>query len=175
MTKKELKITPSITVHKLLGEYPELEDKLIALAPPFQKLRNPALRRSVAKIATLKNIASVANIPLNELIDTINQEIGNSSSGEVYKDEVYFTPQPAWFSADKVTTSVVEGKDGDKDKMTVVTLLREAKKLKDGEILEFVTTFLPAPGIDSMKSKGYLVWVSKSDNNTIRSCFMKAG
>jgi TusA-related sulfurtransferase len=35
----------------------------------------------------------------------------------------------------------VEGRAGDKDKMTVVAVLREAKNLKEGQILELITTF----------------------------------
>lgn len=76
----------------LLREYPELEDKLIAMAPPFEKLRNPALRKSIGKVATLKHIASVANTPLTELINKINQEIGQSPSSKVFEDGVYFSP-----------------------------------------------------------------------------------
>ncbi len=57
--------------------------------------------------------------------------------------------------------------------MTIVTVLREAKQLKHGEIIELITTFLPAPGIDTMKAKGYSVWTTKSDGDTIRTYFMK--
>jgi len=173
MMKSKIQIRPSTTVHELLTAYPELEDKLIAMAPPFKKLRNPALRKSIAKIATLKNIASVGNIPLNELIAKISQEVGQSVSTEEYEDEDYFTPQPDWFSADKIAVSLVEGQVGDKDKMTVVAVLREAAKLKAGEIIELITTFLPAPGIDSMSAKGYSVWTTKSEGDTIRTYFMK--
>lgn len=172
--KTKLEISPATTVHELLSEHPELEDKLIVMAPPFEKLRNPALRKSIGKVATLKHIASVANIPLTGLINKINQEIGQPPSSKVFEDEVYFTAQPDWFSAEKIAVSLVEGQAGDKDQMTVVAVLREAKKLKKDEILELITTFLPAPGIDSMKSKGYLVWIDKDDGNTIRSYFMKA-
>jgi hypothetical protein len=173
MTKNDIEISPSTTVHALLSEYPDLEDKLIALAPPFKKLRNPALRKSVAKIATLKNIAAVGNIPLTELINNINLEIGQPVSKEIYEDEVYFTAKPDWFSADKVAVSLVEGEVGDKEKMTVVAVLREAKKLQKGEIIELTTIFLPAPGIDSMKAKGYSVWTRKGEGNIIRTYFMK--
>ena len=173
MTKNELEITPSTTVHNLLKEYPELEDKLIGLAPPFKKLRNPALRNSVAKVATLKHIASVGNIPLAELINNIRNEVGQPVSPEAFESEDYFTAKPDWFSTDKITVSLVEGEVGDKDKMTVVAVLREAKKLKSGEIIELITTFLPAPGIDSMTAKGYSVWTTKSDGDTIRTYFMK--
>ena len=169
----EGKITPKTTVHELLSAYPDLEDKLIAMAPPFKKLRNPALRKSIAKVATLKNIASVGNIPLNELIAKIKQEIGQSVGVEEYEDEVYFTPQPDWFSADKIAVSLVEGQTGDKDVMTVVPILRAAAKLAAGAIIELTTTFLPAPGIDTMRAKGFSVWTTKSEGDTIRTYFLK--
>jgi TusA-related sulfurtransferase len=57
--------------------------------------------------------------------------------------------------------------------MTIVTVLRDAQKLKKGEIIELVTTFLPAPGIDRMRSKGYSVWTMKDEDNTIRTYFLK--
>ncbi len=173
MTKNNLEITSSTTVHDLLDEYPELEDKLIAMAPPFKKLRNPALKKSIAKVATLKHIASVGNIPLTELINNIRQEVGQPVSLEVYENENYFTPEPNWFSADKISVSLVEGEVGDKNKMTVVAVLREATNLKRGDIIELITTFIPAPGIDTMKIKGYSVWTSKSDEGIIRTYFMK--
>ncbi|MHC4830644.1 MAG: DUF1858 domain-containing protein [Planctomycetota bacterium] len=44
-----LPITPETKVAQLLQHYPELEETLIAMAPAFKKLRNPVLRRSVAK------------------------------------------------------------------------------------------------------------------------------
>ncbi len=172
MTKDELEILPSTTVHELLTAYPELEDRLIGIAPPFKKLQNPLLRKSIAKVATIRNIASVGSIPLDELINKLREEVGQAKSNEAYEDEAYFTSKPAWFSVDKVSISIVEEEVEDKDKMTVVTVLREAKKLKRGEIIELITTFLPAPGIDSMRSKGYSVWTMKDEGNTIRTYFL---
>jgi hypothetical protein len=62
VTKDELEILPSTTVHELLTAYPELEDRLIGIAPPFKKLQNPLLRKSIAKVATIRNIASVGSL-----------------------------------------------------------------------------------------------------------------
>ena len=42
--------------------------------------------------------------------------------------------------------------------MAINPLLRRASKMREGEILELVTTFLPAPGIDLMKNKGFAAW-----------------
>ena len=40
MSNNNPEIDPSITVHNLLEAYPELEDVLIDIAPPFKKLKN---------------------------------------------------------------------------------------------------------------------------------------
>ena len=57
--------------------------------------------------------------------------------------------------------------------MTVVAILREAKETKKGEIIELLTTFLPAPGIDGMRAKGYSVWTTKGEANIVRTYFLK--
>ncbi len=173
MTKGELEITPSVTVHNLLQVYPELEDVLIDIAPPFKKLKNPFLRRSVAKVATIKHISSVGRVPLDELLNTIREAVGQSPSSDSYEDQDYFLDQPDWFDADKIALSLDEDKVEDKDHMTLVTILREAKNVNAGEIIELVTTFLPAPGIDLMKSKGYSVWTRKKKDGLIKSYFLK--
>ncbi len=173
MSQSPLEITPSVTVHALLEAYPELEEVLIGIAPPFKKLRNPILRRSVAKVATLKHASSVGNVPLNELIATLRAAVGQTESTETYSDEDYFGEQPAWFSPERIALSIEEDKLEDKDQMPLVTILQGAKQLKKGEIIELITTFLPAPGIEIMKSKGYSVWIRKEGEDLIQSYFLK--
>ena len=173
MSESGIEITPSVTVHALLEAYPELEDVLIGIAPPFKKLKNPILRRSIAKVATIKHISSVGGVPLDELIGKLREAVGQQQSVDSYRDEDYFGEQPDWFLADRVSLSVDEDEVGDKDEMTLVTILREAKNVREGEIIELVTSFLPAPGIDIMKSKGYSVWTRKERDDLIKSYFLK--
>jgi len=146
---------------------------LIGIAPPFKKLKNPFLRKSVAKVATMKHISSVGGVPLNDLIRKLRKAVGQSESMDSYSDEDYFGEQPDWFSPDKISLSVDEGKLEDKDKMTLVAIVKGAKNVKRGEIIELVTTFLPAPGIDVLKSKGYSVWTRKEGNDLVKSYFLK--
>jgi len=173
MTSGNIEITPSTKVNDLLNAYPELEETLIGIAPPFKKLKNPMIRKSVARVATLKHISSVGNVPLNELINRLRAAIGQPATTDSYEDENYFSSQPDWFSADKISLSVNEEKLEDKDKMTLVTILQEARNVKKGEIIELITSFLPAPGIDRMKSKGYSVWTVKEEDDLIKSYFLK--
>ncbi len=172
MTEK-IDITPSTKVNDLLSAYPEIEDDLIRMAPPFKKLRNPFLRRTIGWVATLNQVSAVGDIPLNALINNLRKLVGQSEIKESYKDEDYFLDKPEWFSQDKISLSINEEKMENKNQMTLVTILLEAKNVKKGEIIELITTFLPAPGIDILKSKGYSVWTTKEENNIIKSYFLK--
>ncbi len=173
MSPNSIDITPSVTVHELLEIYPELEDVLIGIAKPFKKLKNPFLRRTIAKVATIKHISSVGGVPLDELIGKLREAVGQPVSMESYDDQDYFSEQPDWFSSDKVSLSIDEAKVEDNDRMTLVIILNEAKNVKKGEIIELITSFLPAPGIDILKSKGYSVWTHKVNDNLIKSYFLK--
>ena len=168
-----LDITPSVTVHSLLEAYPELEDVLIGIAPPFKKLRNPVLRRSIAKIATLRQASAVGRVPLDELIAQLRNAVGQPRSTEHYSDQEYFTERPAWFETERIRLSVDEAKLSNRDEMTLSPILRGAKNLQGGDIVELVTSFLPAPGIDVMKAKGYMVWVRREREDLIKTYFLK--
>jgi hypothetical protein len=173
MSQHNIEITPSVTVHTLLKEFPELEEVLINIAPPFKKLKNPILRKTIAKVATIQHIASVGGISLDELISKLRKTVGQPETDESYKSQDYFSEQPNWFSSDKVVRTINESKMKDKDKMTLIIILKEAKTVKIGEIIELVTSFLPAPGIDTLKNRGFSVWTRKESNNVIKSYFLK--
>ena len=173
MSQNKLEITPSVTVHSLLSEYPELEEVLIDIAPPFRKLKNPVLRKSIAKVATIKHISSVGGVPLDELIEKLRGAVGQTSTVESYDDQNYFGKQPDWFSPEKIVLSIDEDKLEDKNRMTLTIILKNAKNVKKGEIIELVTSFLPAPGIDILKSKSYSVWSKKESDDLIKSYFLK--
>ena len=82
MTRENIDITPNVTVHNLLKVYPELEDVLIGIAPRFQKLKNPLLRMTVAKVATLKQAAFVGGVPLDDLINILRRAVGQPVTNE---------------------------------------------------------------------------------------------
>jgi hypothetical protein len=63
MSDSDFPILPSTKVATLLDRYPELENVLIELAPPFKKLKNPFLRKGVAKVASLRHAATVSLQP----------------------------------------------------------------------------------------------------------------
>ncbi len=173
MDNDVLEITPSTKINDLLKAYPELEAVLIATAPPFKKLKNPFLRRGVARVASIRHVSSVGGVPLDELVNKLRVAVGQPATDVSYSEEEYFGAQPDWFSADSVAVTIDEDELDDKNKMTLVVIHEKAKDVAKGEIIELVTTFLPAPGIDIMKGKGYSTWSREEKGGVVRSYFLK--
>ncbi len=149
-------IEPTSKVDAVLEHYPELEDVLIGMAPPFKKLKNPFLRKSVGKVATLRQAAAVGRISVEDLVNRLRTEVGQEPIVFYEEDddeEGYYSVQPYWFDSSKVVASIDESRSIDPNKMTLIIVAQEASKLKQSEILELITSFLPAPGIDTMKKK----------------------
>ncbi len=177
MTNEPFSIEPSTKVAALLERYPQLEDVLIGIAPPFKKLKNPLLRKSVAKVASLRQAAAVARLGVNELVNRLRAEVGQEpiASEDVGDPVSYLSSQPDWFDTAKIVASINEQETGDQDTMTLATVLQKAAHLQPTEIVELVTTFLPAPGIDVMRSKGFLVWSVQEDPELFKTYFSKPG
>lgn len=171
-------ILPSTKVAALLDQYPEVEDILISLAPPFQKLKNRILRRTVARVASLQQVAAVGRLPVHELVNRLRAAVGqqNLVSEEATSDNTvsYYFPRPEWFDPAKIVASIDEMKS-DPDKMPIATVLQQVAALQPGEILELVTTFLPVPGIDILRKKGLLVWSMEDESKLIRTYVSKPG
>ena len=171
---KNIEINQSTTVYDLLVGYPELEEVLIKIAPAFKKLKNPILRNTVAKVATLRQAALVGGIELSELISVLRKSVGLPDLINIdltINPQEYLIEKPKWFSPEKIISSVDEAKLDDVNKMPITFVLKKAKEAKNGEIIELITSFLPAPGIDLMRKKGYDTWTSKKSDNLFKSYF----
>ncbi|MBW2278702.1 MAG: DUF1858 domain-containing protein [Deltaproteobacteria bacterium] len=176
MSTEVYPITPNTKVATLLEHYPQLEDTLIEMAPPFKKLRNPILRRSVAKVASLRQAAKVGRLPAHQVVNALRAAVGQSPLDPEpgAEDETYFTDQPRWFDEERISVSLDESKEVGDDEMAVSKVLKQGNRLSAGEILELRTTFLPVPGIDIMRAKGFETWSVEDAPDQIRTYFTRA-
>jgi len=77
-----LPITPETKVAAQPEAYPELEPVLIAAAPAFNKLSNPVLRRTIARVTSLRRAAEVAGLPVRELVVRLRAAAGRVTATE---------------------------------------------------------------------------------------------
>lgn len=172
MTKNDHPITASTSVGELLQHYPELEDVLIEIAPPFKKLKNPLLRRSIAKVASLRQAAAVAGLPPGELVNRLRAAVGQAPMADE-ESTSYFTSRPDWFESGTIVTVIDERSTDHPDEMPLKRVSLEAARLREGEILELVSTFVPAPGIDIMRAKGFRVWSTQEPSGVVKTYLSK--
>jgi hypothetical protein len=161
-----LVITPKTKIGELLDAYPQLEPVLLSLSPAFQKLRTPILRRTIAKVATIQQISVVGNLPVDDIIKRLRREVGQPDADvqitgtQEIKDE-----PPLWLDKNRIKFNFNATPIINSGGSPMSEVLRQAGLLSSGDIMELHTPFVPAPIIDMIKGKKFLVYtVSKEDD-----------
>jgi hypothetical protein len=164
-------ITPDTRVAELLDEWPELEPVLMAQSPAFQKLRNPVLRRTIARVATLQQAAALAGISARDLVIALRRAAGQAV------DDVAATvarserpPSSACGGTaplQPVSSPRLEPDGGaavdtiDADalleagEVPIKPVMDAARRLNGGECLRVIVSFPPVPLIDRLESHGF--------------------
>jgi uncharacterized protein (DUF2249 family) len=168
-----MEITPKTKVGELLDEYPQLEPVLLKLSPAFASLKNPVLRRTVAKVAALQQAAAIGNLKVEELVNFLRAEVGQQPLFGSEADSGYLTgEQPGWYNKTDIVNRFDARETINTGGSPMSRILDEVKQLKPGEQYELITPFVPAPIIDLLKSKGLLVWTDHYQDG-VRTIVMK--
>ena len=172
--RPDLDITPETRVSELLEAYPYLEAVLIEMAPPFAKLRNPILRRTVARVTTLHQAARVGGVPLGELINRLRREAGleeQAVAASAAGDEEQ--PAPDWADERHVVATLDARPLIERGDHPMQLIISNLKRLEPGQVFTLVTPFVPAPIIDHARSLGFESWTKKVDANTYTTFFRR--
>lgn len=171
----DLVITPETKVAAFLEAYPHLEDDLVACAPAFSKLRNPVLRRTVARVTSLRQAAMVGGIEIGALVNRLRRAAGqtdltNPVVGEAIRSE---DPSPSWYAADRVVGRTDAAAMLEAGEHPVHHVLDELRKLQARDIHEVDAPFLPVPMIEKAASLGYLHWARPREGGACTVAFAK--
>lgn len=168
----KLIITPKTRVGELLDSYPELEPVLMELSPAFNKLKNPVLRKTVAKVATLQQAARLGNIPVTEVINTLRMEVGQQLfEGEVSDNDINYE-EPGWFDPGKVLVTFDASPMIESGQNPMHEVLTHLEQTKAGEIFLLLTPFVPAPIIELISKRGYSHYCMASDHGQCATYFL---
>jgi hypothetical protein len=153
-------ITPETTLGALLEAYPDVEDRLMEWVPALTRLKNPFLRKTVAKVTTLEQAARMGGIAARDLVQRAREATGQGASEDPLRvlNNSAFTPArdqaPGWIEEDRVRYTL------DADQM-LATGEHPAGKirawgaaLEPGQIMKLTASFRPAPLIDMMRRSG---------------------
>jgi len=154
-------INPQTKVGALLEAYPGIDDVLIEWAPAFAKLKNPVLRKTVTKVATLEQTARMGGVTVRELVGKLREATGQTAPDEI--PQVADTHEdagekPPWLDVERITEAI----DADAMLATGVHPLGKVKQtvvaLEVGGIVALTSAFRPDPLIEAMRQSGLGVY-----------------
>lgn len=167
-------ITPEMKVATLLQAYPELEEKLIEIAPTFTKLRNPVLKKTVAGLTNLRQAAEVGGVSLGELIATLRTAAGCE---EEWSDDEHASSgggnRPAWLDEANVVETLDAREMIESGGHPLPQVLSAIKQLGPGKIFLLVAPFTPAPMIDRVRNDGNLAWTEQVGPQEFKTYFKR--
>jgi len=171
---EKLIITPKTKIYDLLEAYPDLEDLLISLAPEFRKLKNPVLRKTIARMANLSQAATIGGLKVEYLVNQLRVKAGQDNIEQIDDTgKKYMTTCPGWFKKESVTSSIDIREMLNRGEQPVHEVLSVIRKLGDNDILEIIAPFIPAPLLDKSLSLGYKHWLEKKGEGEFRVYFRK--
>lgn len=170
---EKLIITPKTRIYDLLEAYPQLEDVLIDAAPPFEKLKNPVLRKTVTKITTLSQAAVIGGLKVEALVNRLRSMVGQSDvesfdSGSSH----YVTLKPIWFQEHQIAEVIDIRTMLNAGDQPVHEVLAAMKRLDTNQILMVVAPFIPVPLIDKSLSINYQHWVEVKGDEEVNVYFI---
>jgi len=155
---KLAEITPETRVGELLDNYPGLESVLVQMAPAFGKLSNPILRKTVARVATLRQAAAMGGVSLPRMINDLRRAAG-FQEGSIAETAAGWTGgEPLWYRPECVVKTMDARPMLEAGEAPIKLVLEALRQLTPGQCLELVTPFLPAPLMDAAKKQGFEAW-----------------
>lgn len=163
-----MEITGKTRLFELLDTFPELEETVIQAAPAFKNLKNPVLRRTVGKLATVEKVAQIGGLDTLAFVNLLRRQAGQPEI--VSRDEepqpempVQSTDVPDWIIGEP--QFVVDGTkmlaEGDVPLNKINELYGQLEP--DGYIL-LTTNFEPIPMIDAARKQNRR-WYHQLDPN----------
>jgi hypothetical protein len=175
--EQKLVITPKTKILDLITDYPELEEILFDISPAFKQLKNPVLRRTVARVTTLQQAALVGGIKVEDLVNRLRKAAGKQEPVEISTDSEGKGAGgtiPEWFSADQVTTRLDAREMLNRGEHPVAQVLADLHTLPDQDIYELIAPFYPAPLIDKATGIGFKHYVLEVNAEEFRVYFRRS-
>jgi len=167
-------ITPDSRLGDLLARWPELEDVLRELSPHFKALQNPVLRRTVAKVATLRQVSTVSGVSLGVLVARLRAGAGLAPAPALEEERRAPTERPPWAEERQVTRTHDARAAIEAGEHPMQQVMADLARLADGEVYALVTPFVPAPLVDLARGKGYEAVSVTEGEALVRSYFRRA-
>jgi hypothetical protein len=174
MTDCTATITPDSRLGDLLERWPDLERVLVELSPHFEALRNPVLRRTVAKVATLRQVSAVSGVALGVLVERLRAGAGLAPVPLPPEEGGPPAERPAWADERHVAAAHDARAAIEAGEHPMTRVMADLAALGEGQVYALVTPFVPAPLADLARGKGFDAFSAIEEEGLVRTYFRRA-
>ena len=154
-------ITPNTKIAELLKANDQALAAIAAMAKPFQKLKNPILRKLMASRISILDAAHIGKCTLADFEKTLSA-IGFTCINFNNPNTLNFDSPPAWI-AQLPNTRIVfldVREDIAANNDPLKTILKQLRAMKADQVCCLITPFVPIPLIQLLQKKGFRSYVS---------------
>lgn len=170
---KPVMITGKDTIHDIVTRYPVLKDVLKELSPRYEKLNNPVIFNTVARVTTVARAAQVGGLYVNDMLYAINKALGlgpeylahvkaDAFAAHASTKKPAAKPAPAWLDKtggfETIDAAALGG-----EPFAFVT--EKAAELPAGQGFKLLQKFEPTPLIGYLETQGYESWSEKQSDD----------
>jgi len=152
-------ITLETKISDLLNDYNGMKDILIAINPKFKKLNNPVLRRTIGKVAGVKQAAIVGGMKPIVLLNLLRRHVGQDviEDSDAHNDSEVSSMIPEW-ALSRPAHKIDANQLLDDDLNPLVETQRILSRMSAGEVMSISADFQPEPLIEEFIKKGHAVY-----------------
>ncbi len=155
-------ITLETKIADLLNDYEGMKEILIKINPKFKKLNNPVLRRTLAKVAGVKQAAIVGGMDPMDLLNQLRVAVGQTPidaklNEPQAKDNHHVPHWIAYPPKHKLNANTLL----DEERNPLAELHKAIKSIDNEEVITIESDFRPQPLIDEMEKANHEVFVEE--------------
>ncbi len=167
-------INPATKISALLKAHPDALDTIVSIAPKFERLRNPLLRKLMAGRTTIAMAAKIGKCSVEEFFEKL-KPLGFEIDKDAKIEEEVQQGMPLFLQKVEkedihildVRPTIAEGKDPLKD------IMKAVKGTPVSGALKVINSFEPTPLIAVLEKQGYQYYVNNVDDETVETWFFK--
>lgn len=169
-----MKITADTKISDLIKANPASIDAIASINKHFKKLKNPILRRTLARRVTIKDAARIGGVDVDVFFEKLSA-IGfkTQSTEKILKEEVKSPASTSFLTGKEPLTEldvrpIIEGGD---DPFQLI--MKTIKTIPNNGVLKIINTFEPIPLINILREDGWQSEVTRPEEGVVLTFFKK--
>lgn len=157
-----MEITAQSKLFDVLEAYPDLEAQIVKIAPPFQNLKNPILRRTVGKLASIEKVAQIGGMDVDHLVNTLRRAAGQTELSAAAAPQLVVEVPPSADDPEWIHGQPQFTLDGtallQRGEVPLGRVNELLAQLAPGGYLLLVTNFEPSPILEALQKQNRQVF-----------------